>query len=202
MCPHWLKDAYTLATSYSSQWISFIKQILDETGFSYVWFHPASVDPQRFAKDLQQRLEDQYVQSWTSELEANSGKLRTYKLIKHDFKMERYLNLPPYLRVPTTRLRTSAHSLRIETGRYNLPTPIPADKRHCWFCTNQLVEDELHFLFDCELYKLIPEKAKLMECFTSFNASFPFLSNLDKWKFISSSESNLSVLQVSNYSHT
>ena len=55
-------------------------------GYSYVWPHPASVDPQRFAKDLQQRLEDQYVQSWTSEPVANSGRLRTYKVIKHEFK--------------------------------------------------------------------------------------------------------------------
>jgi hypothetical protein len=77
-----------------------------------------------FAKDLKQRLEDQYVQAWASELQANSGKLRTYKLIKHEFKTEKYmyLNLPPHLRVPTTRLRTSAHPLRIETGRYNLPS--------------------------------------------------------------------------------
>ena len=122
------------------------------------------------------------------ELLANSGKLRTYKLIKHEFKMEKYLSLPPHLRVPTARLRTSAHSLRIETGRYNLPAPVPADKRYCWFCTNQLVEDELHFLFDCDLYKLMPEKDKLMEHCKNLNRAFPFMSNLDKWNYISSSE--------------
>ena len=85
--------------------------------------------------------------------------------------MKKYLNLPPHLRVPTSRLRISAHSLRIEslTGRYSLPTPIHADKRYCWFCTNQLVEDKLHFLFDCNLYKAMPEKAKLMEFCISLN---------------------------------
>ena len=150
--------------------------------------HDTSVDPHGFANELKQRLEDQYVQAWSSELQANSGKLRTYKLIKREFKMEKYLNLPPHLRVPTSRLRTSAHSLRIETGRYNLPTPIPANERYCWFCTNQLVEDELHFLFDCDLYKPMPEKVKLMEHCASLNQSFAFLSNLDKWKFISSAD--------------
>jgi hypothetical protein len=113
--------------------------------------------------------------------------------------MEKYLNLPPYLRVPTTRLRTSAHPLRIETGRYNLPAPTPADERYCWFCTNQFVEDELHFLFDCELYKLIPEKDKLMEHCKSLNRSFPFMSNLDKWKFISSSEQNKVMVLYSKF---
>ena len=106
----------------------------------------------------------------------------------NEFKMEKYLNLPPHLRVPTSRLRTSAHSLRIETGRYNLPTPIPANERFCWFCSNQIVEDELHFLFDCDLYKPMPEKVKLMEHCSSQNQSFAFLSNLDKWKFISFAE--------------
>ena len=102
--------------------------------------------------------------------------------------MEKYLNLPPHLRVPTARLRTSAHSLRIETGRYNLPTPIPAEERFCWFCSNQLVEDELHFLFDCDLYKSMPEKDKLIEHCSSVNHSFAFLSNLEKLKFISFAE--------------
>ena len=91
-------------------------------------------------------------------------------------KMEKYLDLPPYLRVPTTRLRTSAHSLRIETGRYNLPTAILADKHICGHCTSQLVEDELHFLFDCDLYKLMEERAKLMDHCKSLNPSLLFLS--------------------------
>ena len=83
--------------------------------------------------------------------------------------MEKYLNLPPHLRVPTARLRTSAHSLRIETERYNLPTPIQAKEHFCWFCPNQLVEDELHFLFDCVLYEQMPEKAKLIELCSRLN---------------------------------
>jgi hypothetical protein len=58
------------------------------------------------------------------------------------------------------------------------------------FAPTSLLEDELHFLFNCELYKPIPEKDNVMEHCTSLNRSFPFMSNLDKWKFISSSEQN------------
>jgi len=87
-----------------------------------------------------------------------TGKLRSYKLVKEDFKRESYLELPPYMRVPVARLRTSTHSLRIETGRYNLPVPIPAEERYCWFCQNGSVEDEFHFLFDCKLYSTLEEK--------------------------------------------
>ena len=55
------------------------------------------------------------------------------QLIKEDFKRESYLELPSYMRVPVARLRTSAHALRIETGRYNLTVAIPADECFCWF---------------------------------------------------------------------
>ena len=44
-----------------------------------------------------------------------------------------------------TKLRISAHSLAIETGRYGT-TQIPADQRFCKFCPRN-VEDEVLSLF-------------------------------------------------------
>ena len=44
-------------------------------------------------------------------------------------------------------MRTSAHKLLIETGRY---TNIPRNEtRICKNCTNQEIEDETHFLTRC-----------------------------------------------------
>ena len=43
-----VKDACSLAKNHSFQWIMHVKQILDETGYSYVWSYPASVDQQSF----------------------------------------------------------------------------------------------------------------------------------------------------------
>jgi hypothetical protein len=43
-----------------------------------------------------------------------------------------------------TKLKLSAHSLAIETGRYCKPT-IPANERFCKACKDK-VEDEHHFL--------------------------------------------------------
>ena len=34
--PPLVKEAYTLAKNHSLKWISYIKQILDESGYSYV----------------------------------------------------------------------------------------------------------------------------------------------------------------------
>ena len=182
-----VKDACSLATNSSLPWANFIKQILDSTGLSYVWLNPAIVDPQQICTELAERLTDQYKQNWQSDLRETTGKLRTYKLIKKEFKSESYLDLPPHMRVPVARLRTSTHPLRIEIGRYNLPTPIPAEERYCWFCQNSLVEDECHFLFDCSLYDTTQEKSALLNYCSLLNPAFPHLNNVDKWRFISES---------------
>ena len=133
------------------------------------------------------KVSDQYKQNWQSELSETTGKLRTYKLIKKEFKNESDLELPPHMRVPIVRLRTSTHPLRIEIGRYNLPTPIPAEERYCWFCQNNLVEDECHFLFDCSLHDTMQEKNVLLNYCSLLNPAFPHLNNVDKWRFISES---------------
>ena len=113
-----------------------------------------------------------------------TGKLRSYKLIKEDFKRESYLELPPYLRVPVARLRTSAHPLRIKTGRYNLPVPIQPEDCYCWFCQNGAVEDKLHFLFDCNLYSTLQEKHTLTNYCLLLNPAFSNSTNVDKRRFI------------------
>ena len=41
--------------------------------------------------------------------------------------------------------------LAVETGRYT-PQKNPITERLCKFCDCEVVEDEIHFLFDCEFY--------------------------------------------------
>ena len=45
--------------------------------------------------ELEQRLVDQYVQSWQAELKDSTGKLRSHKLINEGFIKRDYLTLPP-----------------------------------------------------------------------------------------------------------
>lgn len=76
-----------------------------------MWLNLTNVDPKQVCADLEQRLMDQFVQNWKTKLVATSEKLRSYKLIKQEFKQERRLELPSYLREPVARLRTSSHPL-------------------------------------------------------------------------------------------
>ena len=176
-----MKDACTLAVNNSLQWVKFIKQTLDSAGLSYVWLNPANVDPQQIRDELKERFTDQYSMLairtsgdiWEAEIiQVNQGRLQEGELSS-------------YMTVPVARLRTSAHPLRIETGRYNLPAAIPADERFCWFCQNGSVEDEFHFLFDCHLYTSIEEKSELIRYCSILNPAFTHLNNVDKWRFIS-----------------
>ena len=65
--------------------------------------------------------------------------------------MEQYVKvLPPRLRKFIARVRVSAHSFEIETGRYKRPI-IPRSERICKFCSSASVGDEKHVLLECEL---------------------------------------------------
>ena len=49
-----------------------------------------------------------------------------------------------------TRLRVSSHRLRIESGRWSKPNPTPVEQRTCIVCNR--LEDEYHFVIECNLY--------------------------------------------------
>ena len=124
----------------------------------------------------------------------------TNRLIKDEFHREMYLTLPPYLRVPHTRLRISAHALRIETGQYNLTAPLPVQERTCWFCSEEQAvdsEDELHFLFNCSLYT--QERQEFFNYSKQVNKSFPYLTDIDKWRFISLSNDKHLIYLLSKF---
>lgn len=57
------------------------------------------------------------------------------------------------------KLRTGAHHLAIETGRWSRPR-VPRAHRLCTKCSHTVVEDELHLLFECPAYHHIRLKYK------------------------------------------
>jgi GH25 family lysozyme M1 (1,4-beta-N-acetylmuramidase) len=58
-----------------------------------------------------------------------------------------------------TKIRVSAHTLAIETGRYSKPK-ILASERFCKFCRN-VMEDEKHFILNCSQYETLRGKYKI-----------------------------------------
>ena len=127
----------------SYNWAAQIKHILDESDFTYVWNNQFDVLPNFLS--IKQRIIDQYMQLWSSNINE-SYKLNWYRFFKNNFSLqtETYLNCINNckFRNALCKFRLSAHSLEIETGRYNAT---PLEQRICKFCTSPHVENEYHF---------------------------------------------------------
>ena len=79
----------------------------------------------------------------------NTNKLTFLKSLKEVYKSEKYLKINNSgNRRAITKLRTSNHTLAIEAGRW---TNIERENR-CKQCTENKIEDEIHFLFQCTKY--------------------------------------------------
>ena len=49
------------------------------------------------------------------------------------------------------RFRVSSHRLGIELGRHHKPR-LPVEQRLCFFCNSRNLDDELHFIINCEFH--------------------------------------------------
>ena len=92
------------------------------------------------------------------------NRLRNYRLYKNSFRKEEYLtsiSYKPY-RSCLSKLRLSAHKLRIETGRYvKKEEKLPPSERICKFCSIRQCEDEYHLIMKCSLYENERNQLKL-----------------------------------------
>ena len=79
-------------------------------------------------------------------------------------------------RQAVAKLRSSNHKLRIEIDRYHLPK-IPGNIRICQLCPLNKVENEINFLFECNLYKNLRQLF-----FQDVEAKYSKFVDLDKFK--------------------
>ena len=137
-CPSWERSVGQLKTLFN----------LNTLDISHV----------EFTKEMHNYYSNKIMNQLTHIRNNETGKLRFYSKIVSNFVMQTYLtfNINKYLRSNLTKLRLSAHSLAIETGRYCKPI-IPANERFCFSCKNK-VEDECHFLIECPLYDILRDK--------------------------------------------
>ena len=121
---------------------------------------------------------------------TNTDKLCFYSNIFTKFQLQNYLHFPiaKEKRSILTKIRISAHSLTIETGRYNGTS---REDRFCQFCPS-LVEDEMHFLLRCAKYQNIR---------TSYNSLFQKegTNDADLLRVILNPESLSATKQICNF---
>ncbi|MEW8546081.1 MAG: hypothetical protein AB2693_21380, partial [Candidatus Thiodiazotropha sp.] len=143
---------------------------------------------------VKRNLISKYKTFWRQEKDkkVNNGKLDTYFSFKTDFCKEPYLDLQDFhLRKAICKLRISAHSLLIETGRYAKKGSLAREQRICRFCNLNTVESEVHFLTECSLYD--DERLELFSKINIINSNFALLNNTDKarWMLLQENQSIL-----------
>ena len=142
-------------------------------------------------------LKDNFVQNFYSDLnspgtkENQGNKLRTYRKFKHSYEREKYLDIANFrYRRAMTKLRISDHPLEIEAGRYNRTPP---DDRLCIFCDKSFmyVENEVHFVLECSLYK---DLRNAFANATHIDKKYAHLTKENLFKYLMSS-SNYDILE-------
>ena len=141
-------------------WAKSVKLLLENLGFSHVRIEQGVGDVNMFLIVFKQRLTDNFIQGWNEQI-SNSSRANTYKLIAN-FNFKCYLDVVTVktFRYAFTRLRVASHRLEIEAGRWHKRNRIPVEERKCFclfFCRNSL-EDEFHFVIECQLYQVLGQE--------------------------------------------
>ena len=106
-------------------------------------------------------MELQMVTFWES-LRHEQSKMSFYNLVKPIYGLEDYLDVKRADRKEVSKIRVSAHDLRIETSRYNQSN----QPKHCRFCCDDhnrqlldnlpfketILETEEHVIVSCPAY--------------------------------------------------
>ena len=135
-----------------------------------------------------QRLRDQSIQLWNSEI-TDSSKLCLYKNFKPNYEHEAHLSHLSIrkFRNAFSKFRSSCHSLEIELGRHS---GHPKQERICRLC-NDGVEDELHFLLHCPVYETLRQKY--------IPSKYYVIPNINKFNILMSSSSGHIIQAVASY---
>ena len=172
-------------------WASEMKRLIESLGLNYAWLQQGVGNINSFISLCKQRLNDQFIQKWSEEINSSS-RADTYKLFS-DFGFKPYLNdvTVTKFRKSFTRLRLSSHRLEVEVGRWHKPNKIPRNERKCRICNT--LEDEFHFLFECSLYSDI-RKIYIKPHFWRY-------PNMIKFIELMKSDDTTTIRKLANYVH-
>ena len=134
-------------------WCSLLYGLLCTLAFNGACLFQDIGDSVLFLSLVKQRLKDQFIQNWNGRLEESSRAI-FYKHIS-SFGFKPYLNILNIstFRYSMTKLNVSSHKLSIDLGRWSKPNPTPLSEIKCLFCN--LLEDEYHFVLECNLYNTL-----------------------------------------------
>jgi hypothetical protein len=176
-------------TDFALPWLKNVHLLLDQLGLSFLKFS-APVPLNQFKMTIRQRLKDQFLQSWRSELQENRVCVN-YCLFKENFCLENYLiKLSHSLRQSFLKFRVSNHRLPIQTGRIN---DIPSCERLCTLCHLNEIGDEFHYLFICQNENICNSRKRHLSKY------FQHHCNVLKFKSLMNIENNAKLIHLAKF---
>ena len=123
-------------------------------GFAEAWNNQSVGNEKAFIKEFEVRLKDCFLQEWQSSVNNSSDRL-FYGVVRNVspfINTVKYLNILPNMSMVKVLARfvTRNHNLKVITGRWHKPIPIPFHERKCDTCN--VLDDEFHFVFQCSKY--------------------------------------------------
>ena len=153
-----LNQAYNESSVKGYEWVQGIKFILFKNGYGNVWHAPDTVDPLKFHKMFNGRLDDQFDQNIISKLSTSTRFEVLGNIIDNQVKLkrQRYIDIiqSPKIRESFTRLRVD---LNVLEGAKQNQSKSPSEGV-CINCTSNARETPQHLLFVCSKFSAIREK--------------------------------------------
>ena len=142
-----VKLAYKENIQTNSTWCKTIQTL--NTSFH---LHTKERSPPEFPNVVKKKIKTDFITHWKNRIGNREieKKLDLYSRVKQAFQVGKYLEIPSFReRQIISKFMCSNHKLRIETGRHD---NIPRDERLCKLCDMNKVEDEDHFIMECQSY--------------------------------------------------
>ena len=180
-----LKDVYCSNLQLTNGFAKKIEQLLATLNFSHVWKNHDTISKKRLLYAIHTKLNDRYLNYWKENIfcdnkSVHGNKLRTYRQLKENYKLETYLllNIDRKVIGHFAKIRISNSVLRIEQGRH---TKTPVEERICPLCLLE-VEDEFHFTLKCTKLNIIRDQ--LFSRIREIVPSFFNMTNEARFKFL------------------
>ena len=135
-------------------WCKYTRDLLQKLNLEEEWRTEEVGDEDEWNEKVREHIHEFEQIKWRTQC-LLKPKLRTYVTLKKELKVEPFLGVYHRGGIPElVKMRGGTNRLRIEQGRY---VKEAVEDRVCLYCDSKQVEDENHFMLDCQVYEDLRE---------------------------------------------
>jgi len=157
-----------------NNWCFWTWKGLKDLHLEHIWQSENILNENHFIKLVGELIYRNEESEWKRNMEKKN-KLRTYRKLKSELKLEKYIIEVERRRRHLTMLRGGTNKLRIERGRWVRERE---EERVCMICGCEEVEDEKHFLLRCSRY--VRERVEMFEKIKKIERSLDDIERRDE----------------------